>query len=185
MNNRSAFSIGMIVAPLALLSLGVAFASNVSTPNAFVANTAAVASEVNANFAAHAAAINDNNSKIVNHESTLAGVKDFILDYNDGALNGQVKAAVAVNLNGTLSRSFVLPNGWGTPVVSKTQTGVYKIEIPGATGLHLRYWNIARHLPAGMTSVTPALLSPNDTIFVYTYDDNGNPVDCGFHLTIN
>ncbi len=60
----SSFTIGMLVLPLGLVGLGVALASSVSTPNTFVGGTTAVAAEVNANFAAHEAAINDNDARI-------------------------------------------------------------------------------------------------------------------------
>ena len=62
--------IGLTVLLLALLSVTVAFGGSVSTPNTFVPNTPALASEVNANFSAHEAAINDNNARV----SALEGV---------------------------------------------------------------------------------------------------------------
>ena len=59
MRTRS-FICGLVVLPLILLGISVAIASSVSLPHVFVAGTPAVASEVNANFNAVAAAINDN-----------------------------------------------------------------------------------------------------------------------------
>ncbi len=76
MNNYKSFTIGMLVVPLALLALGIAVASSVVTPNTFVAGTAAVASQVNANFTAHAAAINDNDTRIA---ALAAGLPDSSL----------------------------------------------------------------------------------------------------------
>ncbi len=64
MKHNTPFVLGMSVLPLALFGVAVAMASSVATPNTFVAGTTAVAAEVNANFAAHAAAINDNDARI-------------------------------------------------------------------------------------------------------------------------
>ena len=68
MKDKNGFVLGMIVVPLTLVGIGVTYASSVVTPNLFVAGTTAVAAEVNANFAAHAAAINDNDSRITTLE---------------------------------------------------------------------------------------------------------------------
>jgi hypothetical protein len=64
MRNTKIFILGMAVMPLALLGIAVALASSVATPNTFTAGTPAVAAEVNANFAAHQVAINDNDTRI-------------------------------------------------------------------------------------------------------------------------
>ena len=60
MTNNRQLLIGMLIVPIALAGIGVAVASTVATPNTFTAGTTAVAAQVNANFAAHQAAINDN-----------------------------------------------------------------------------------------------------------------------------
>lgn len=58
---------GSLIIPVALfITLGLAVASNVSTPHTFVGGTTALSAEVNANFAAHEAAINDNDTRIQN-----------------------------------------------------------------------------------------------------------------------
>ncbi len=64
MKPNKKFILGMMVVPLALVGIGLTYASSVTTPNTFVGGTMAVASEVNANFAAHAAAINGNDSDL-------------------------------------------------------------------------------------------------------------------------
>ncbi len=56
--------------PVALVCAGLVYASSVTTPNTFVGGTAVVAAEVNANFSAHAAAINDNDARLSTLEST-------------------------------------------------------------------------------------------------------------------
>ncbi len=66
MSSKKTYIAGMATLPLALFGLCAAFASSVATPNTFVSGTTAVAAEVNANFAAHAAAINDNDARIDN-----------------------------------------------------------------------------------------------------------------------
>ncbi|MDJ0973942.1 MAG: hypothetical protein QNJ98_05745 [Planctomycetota bacterium] len=73
------FALGMMVVPLALLGLGVAVASSVSTPNTFVSGTTIVAADVNANFAAHEAAINDNDSRLTTLEGAGAPKETVII----------------------------------------------------------------------------------------------------------
>lgn len=72
--NTKYFATGMAIMPLALLAVAVAIAGNVATPNTFTAGTTAVAAEVNANFAAHAAEINDNDTRITANTTALAGM---------------------------------------------------------------------------------------------------------------
>jgi hypothetical protein len=75
MRQNKNFILGMLVIPLALCALGIAFGGTVSTPNTFVAGTPAVAAEVNANFSAHQAAINDNDARIAALEALLPVVQ--------------------------------------------------------------------------------------------------------------
>ncbi len=72
MKSNNKFILGMLVVPLALVGIGVTYASSVATPNTFVGGTMAVASQVNANFAAHAAAINDNDARLDSHDGAPA-----------------------------------------------------------------------------------------------------------------
>ena len=58
------FVCGMLVVPMAVLGIAIVYAGDVTTPNTFVAGTTAVAADVNENFAAHAAAIDDNHDRI-------------------------------------------------------------------------------------------------------------------------
>ena len=62
MKSNNKFVLGMMVVPLALVGIGVTYASNVGTPIQFVGGTPALASEVNSNFSDHASAINNNDS---------------------------------------------------------------------------------------------------------------------------
>lgn len=68
--NRN-FVLGMMVVPMALLGLAVVYAGSVTTPNVFVADTPAVAANVNANFSAHQAAINDNDNRIATNTASV------------------------------------------------------------------------------------------------------------------
>ncbi|MDF1701156.1 MAG: hypothetical protein P1V36_08365 [Planctomycetota bacterium] len=81
---------GMLVLPLALITAGVLYADSVSTPNTFVAGTAAVADEVNANFAAHEAAINDNDSRLSALESTLPSFRATVSTNTTGDAMGTI-----------------------------------------------------------------------------------------------
>ena len=115
MKHNKAFLSGMFVVPLALLGIGIAFASNVVTPNNFVANTPAMADEVNANFSAHADAINDNDARI----NTL----------QDPHRPGTLLAHVNFDSFGNLEESWVSTNGAVT--VTWNGPGDYIIEIAG------------------------------------------------------
>ena len=87
MKSSTRFAAGMAVVPLTLLGIGVAIASSVVTPNTFVGGTTAVAAEVNANFVAHAAAINDNDLRIDQHEARLGDVSRIELEENNASVN--------------------------------------------------------------------------------------------------
>lgn len=115
MKNQRAFLSGIIVLPLALIGLGVAFASNVATPNNFVGGTTAMASEVNENFGAHADAINDNDVRI----NTL----------EDPRRPGTLLARVSFNLLGTVQTSWSSTGGAVT--VSFNGAGDYVILVAG------------------------------------------------------
>jgi hypothetical protein len=64
MSSNRKFVLGMLVVPMALLGFAIVYASSVTIPNTFVAGTPAVAAEVNANFAAVKAAVDDNFAKL-------------------------------------------------------------------------------------------------------------------------
>lgn len=64
MKNHTAFVLGLFTLPVLVLLAMVVHASSVTTPTTFVSGTTILASEVNDNFAAHEAAINDNDSRI-------------------------------------------------------------------------------------------------------------------------
>ena len=114
MRNSRTFVLGMLVVPLALCGLGLAFASSVSTPNTFVAGTPALASEVNANFAAHQAAINGNDAVLGNFGTRL-GV--LAVAHVDGSL-----ATPAVSRFDTRSGSPT------SPTVTRSQTGIFLVN---------------------------------------------------------
>ena len=179
MNNRSAFSIGMIVAPLALLTLGVAFASSVTTPNTFVAGTTAVAAEVNQNFSAHAAAINDNNSR-------LDSLDGFAADVVTGQLAGSVLAAVAVDSGGNVLRSFVLDPSISAPVVSgAVSLGQYDVQFPGATGLNTRFVTVSRMTTQGFIRAQSSPLALGDTVQVRAQNTSGTNAPAAFILIVH
>lgn len=114
MRNSRTFVLGMLVVPMALCGLGLAFASSVSTPNTFVSGAPALASEVNANFAAHEAAINDNDAVLGNFGTRL-GV--LAVAHIDGSL-----ATPSVSRFDTRSGSPT------SPTVTRVQTGIFRIN---------------------------------------------------------
>ena len=88
MSKRTHFVLGMLVLPLLLVGLGIGYAASVSTPNNFVAGTPVLAAEVNANFAAHAAGINDNDSRISALEATHGVLPSFRATVSDALFTG-------------------------------------------------------------------------------------------------
>jgi hypothetical protein len=72
-NMKSLFSLSIVILGVVLISIGVAWAGDLTIPNTFTADTPAVAAEVNANFAETEAAVDDNNSRI-NRNITDIGV---------------------------------------------------------------------------------------------------------------
>ena len=64
MRYSKAFFLGMLVVPLAVTGLTLAFADEVTLPHTFVPNTPALAEEVNENFAAVKAAVDDNHFRV-------------------------------------------------------------------------------------------------------------------------
>ncbi len=62
---------------MVFVSIG-ANAANLTIPNTFVANTPAVAAEVNGNFGAVEAAVDDNNARIAALEATIASLQNTI-----------------------------------------------------------------------------------------------------------
>ena len=118
MNNRS-FFMGVLVLPLAVLGLGIALASDVTIPNTFVANTPALAAEVNANFAAVEAAIDDNDARLDTLEAATGPT-------SQGQVRGYVFFTGAA---GTVGNSFMTTGG--TPTVTRNAAGSYTITWPG------------------------------------------------------
>jgi hypothetical protein len=130
MKDTRSFAFGMSVVPIALLGIGIAIASSVNTPNVFVPGTPVVAAQVNANFAAHEAAIDDNDARITVLENALGGsdlvrasyIEDtaFINDFTGGPTvvlsNPNVVAPVAGILLvwGTLNIEWDIDSGAGT-----------------------------------------------------------------------
>lgn len=71
MRDLRMFVLGLVTLPLAAYVVTRAFAGPVTIPHTFVADTPAVAEEVNANFSAVAAQINDNDARIAALEAAL------------------------------------------------------------------------------------------------------------------
>lgn len=72
MRDLRMFLLGLVTLPLAAFAVDRAFGGSVTVPHTFAPNTPALAEEVNANFAAVAAQINDNDSRIAALEAALA-----------------------------------------------------------------------------------------------------------------
>ena len=126
------------------------FASDLSIPNVFVANTPAVASEVNGNFGAVEMAVDDNNSRIAALEATVVNLQNAINSLNsrltsvenntvlelDGLLgysefNGYPTAefrAVNLQINNGLSSTFSTPNGLGNIIIGFNETSAIAPE---------------------------------------------------------
>lgn len=125
MIKSKSFVWGMVVVPVAVLSLSLAVASSVSVPHTAVAGTPARASEVNQNFEAVSQAINDNHSRLTAMEA--------------GAVDGTIKAAVVIRANAgnpEVVRSF---NKLGAPVTVTTPfKGQYVIDF--GFDLKDRFW---------------------------------------------
>lgn len=96
MGSRSNFAMGLVVAPLVLAGLTVVFASSVSTPNTFSAGTTIIAAEVNANFAAMQAAINDNDARLNAQESL---VPSFRAEFGSNTVTGTGTAVFDVEVH--------------------------------------------------------------------------------------
>lgn len=79
MRDNRKFIFGMLVMPLALAGLTVVFASDVTLPNTFSPNTPARASEVNENFAAVKAAVDDNNDRIGGLENAPKAINQSVM----------------------------------------------------------------------------------------------------------
>lgn len=114
MKNSRTFVLGMLVVPIALCGLGLAFASSVSTPNTFVSGTPALASEVNANFAALEAAINNNDSVLGNFGTRLG---TLAVAHIDGSL-----------ATPSVTRFDSRSGGPNAPTVTRIATGIFLIN---------------------------------------------------------
>jgi len=126
------FKIFLIAVALSVTTLPT-FAAELSIPNEFTAGTSALAAEVNGNFSAAATAVNDNNSRIVTLEATVAqlqgdnaSLQNFlssVVPYLRGGLDNQGNPAVffsGVNLhvnNGDAAESTDSINGLGNLIV--------------------------------------------------------------------
>ena len=181
MSNHTRMWLAVIPAFLVALALfGVATAGPVNTPVTFQPNTPARASEVNTNFAAHEAAIDDNDSRITSNSNRLTNLEG-------GLVNGIVRGAAAINEDGTVDRFFNLRGGNVT--IFKNSVGVYRVTFQNFTDLQNRFYSVTVGLPdgggeEGFGSVSPFFNSPNDTLFVETRDESGTLVDRPFHLIV-
>jgi hypothetical protein len=107
MKTQNSFILGMLALPFVLGPLSVAFAGSVVTPNTFIGGTTALATEVNANFAAHQAAINDNNARILALSSDLnvlavAHIDGFGTPSVSRSVNRVNGATISVSRSGNL-----------------------------------------------------------------------------------
>ena len=90
----------LVACALLALAPGSAVADPVTTPNTFTSGSPAVASEVNANFLAFEAAVNDNDAKI---EALLALNDEFAKTNDDLLLRVQELEAFVADLRAVLS----------------------------------------------------------------------------------
>ena len=188
MNNYKSFTIGMLVVPLALLGIGIAVASSVVTPNTFVAGTPAVASQVNDNFTAHAAAINDNDTRITANTTATAANATAIGTITGATVDGPARAAAHIAADGTVSRFF--NSRGGTPTVSHTAgSNTYIVTFPGFTDMETRFYTAITGNPTsgtstGFVSITPAS-GTTDGLFINTFDTAGAGAERGFYVVVN
>lgn len=102
-----------LTAGIMMFGSSMVYASPVTIPNTFTSGTPAVAADVNANFDAVAAGVNDNDSRITtNNGSISTNASDIAaLDARIAALESAGTMSVA-SLNGTY-KLFSLDNGTG------------------------------------------------------------------------
>ena len=170
----------LAVLPGVLLAIAVASivsASPVNVPNTFTPGTPAVAAEVNANFAAVEAAVNDNDSRITSNTNELAAIRNF----------GALQAAAAIDANGNVQRFF--NSRGGTPTVNANGTGVYRVLFPGFTDMNQRFYSVTvggttSGAPAGFGTATPFNISLEDSVYILTFDDAGAASDEEFYILI-
>lgn len=158
---------------IGLVLLGVATAGSVNTPNTFVPNTPALASDVNGNFQAHESAIDDNDARLTTLE--------------EGTADGIVRAAASIAADGTVDRSFNLRGGAVT--VSKSNTGIYFVTFGGFTDLDQRFYAVTvggtnGGGERGSTGVAPLVVNPEDTLFIQTLDELGAQADLPFYVVV-
>ncbi len=174
MNNYKSFTIGMLVVPLALLALGIAVASSVVTPNTFVAGTAAIASQVNANFTAHAAAINDNDTRVTGLESpTRRGTvlmfgrvlgESLVPDFDTGAYTS---------------------DGSPLPAITDLGTGNYLVALPNGEAFdHGNHGVVITPMEFGSARTYTIEQGAGGTIEVHIWDDAGAATDEDFQITV-
>lgn len=102
-------SIQIYLTIIITLLVGFTWASDVSIPNTFTANTTAVASEVNENFTAVETAVNDNDQRITNIESSY--------------VKGRGDLSVALTGTVTISSTTSQLLGTGTSFTSELNVG--------------------------------------------------------------
>lgn len=172
------FLLGVLVAPVAFVGLTAVFASSVTVPNTFVAGTPAVAAEVNANFSAVAAAINDNDLRLTSAEARLDGIE------STGLVQG---AAFCEGATETVQRSF--NNQGAAPTVTRLAEGFYEVTFPGFSDMNQRFYSITvgnpvSATPDGYATASASGANPTDSVFVTTVDATGFPVDRNFCLIV-
>ncbi len=110
---------------MVFMSIGVN-AAELTIPNTFVANTPAVASEVNGNFAAVETAVDDNNARIAALEATIASLQATVNSLNSRLTS--VENNTVLELDGLLQ--FSMFKGYPTAEF----TGV-NVQVNNGTGI--------------------------------------------------
>jgi hypothetical protein len=172
--NQNSFILGMLVLPLAFGALGVAFAGSVATPNSFTGGTTALATEVNANFAAHEAAINDNDARI---DALSSDLNVLAVAHIDGFGTPSVsRSSNRVNRVGvTVTRSGGLP------------TGIYAVDFGFDVSNRYLFATAGGQAPgsgvgAALVSITPSIFG-NTRVRVEIKNESGL-VDSRFFISI-
>lgn len=158
----------------AVLMLGTAHegkASSAEIPNTFTAGTTAFAAEVNANFTAVKAAIDDNDSRITTNEADIASKLDRTDD--------RIPIAYGTVINGTLSNA-------SSNVASVTYSGAserYEIDFTDFSYLSTTYTTSAT--PVSFTRpVIITIDSLSGILAVYLWDVSGNATTGNFSFVI-
>ena len=136
-------SICLIVMVSVVMGIGIAWAGSVTIPNSFVANTTAVANEVNANFDAVKVAVDDNDSRITALEATVNNLRTDLTDAENRISTLESELATAQSDISNLQTQIVNLVPLGQYVSVNTNT------INGLAGPHVIFTGANVHIRSG------------------------------------